>query len=86
MKTFARIVAFLPLVVVCCFALGFGWRNFQRRIFPAERSVRGLFGVRSSAEDSAQSSCFARRRERILTNYVRPVAPVDLKYAGIEGA
>jgi len=72
------------LGLLSCFALGFAWRDIQNGELPSARAVNGLLGVKTSPNSSPEQ-VFKVNYNRILTDYVRPVKPLELKYAGMEG-
>lgn len=83
MKAFTKVVSFL-LLVALCFVFGFSWQDIQKGKAPSVRSISALFGVKSGGGATPEEE-FQHAYSEILTDYVRPVDKVDLKYSGMEG-
>ena len=83
MKTAAKVVAFIALLVLC-FLLGFSWQDIHKGKSPSSRALGSLFGVKSGAAATPEEE-FQHAYSEIITDYVKPVSKSDLKYAGMEG-
>lgn len=72
------------LGVGACFLFGFSWRDVQHGEVPSAKSLQALFGVKDLSTLTPEQS-FRQAYSRILGTYIRPVKPVELKYAGMQG-
>lgn len=73
------------LGLVGCFGFGFSWPNLQKGEAPDARAVKRLLGIKSDSSSLTSEQIFRQNYNRIITDYYRPVKPVELKYAGMEG-
>ncbi|HWD37949.1 MAG TPA: S41 family peptidase [Fimbriimonas sp.] len=84
MKIGLRIVGIF-LAFAACMAFGFFWRDLGRGQAPSLASFERLAGMQVTSSKLSGPEVFSRNYHRLLTDYIRPVKPVELKYAGIEG-
>jgi carboxyl-terminal processing protease len=82
-KTAAKVLSFFALLILC-FVFGFSWQDLQKFKAPSSRAFNSLFGVKSGNATTPEEE-FRHAYTEILTDYVKPVDKVDLKYAGMEG-
>ena len=83
MNQTAKIFSFSGLILGC-FAFGFAWPDLQHGKLPSSRSINSLFGVKSGAAASPEQQ-FSHAYSKILTDYIQPIDPTNLKFAGMEG-
>ncbi|MDR3692804.1 MAG: S41 family peptidase [Fimbriimonas sp.] len=83
MKAISNVLVFCA-VLAACFLFGFAWPDLQRGKLPSSHAMNSLFGVKSGAAASPEQE-FSHAYTKILTDYIRPVDPTNLKYAGMEG-
>jgi carboxyl-terminal processing protease len=80
LKTLAVIASF-----AACSAFGFFWRDIGHRQMPSSTALGRLLGVKVLSSRLSGDQIFIRSYDRILADYVKPIKPLELKYAGIEG-
>jgi carboxyl-terminal processing protease len=83
-KTFFKALVFV-IVLVDCMAFGFFWRDIGNHQGPSTAALERLLGSKVLSANLPSDELFNRNYQRILSDYVKPVKPLDLKYAGIAG-
>lgn len=84
MKRIGKVLGYGALMS-SCFAVGFSWPNLQRGEAPDARAIKRLLGIKSDSRDLSSEQVFRQNYNRIITEYYRPVKPLELKYAGMQG-
>jgi carboxyl-terminal processing protease len=83
-KLIGRTVVFILFAAVL-FAVGYGWRDIQAGNLPSARSLGSLLGNAMPTARTTPEQTFKQTFNRILGTYYKPVKPLDLKYAAMEG-
>jgi carboxyl-terminal processing protease len=78
-------VVLLLIVLVDCTAFGFFWRDVSHRQPLSTSALQRLFGAQNLSANLSSDQLFSKNYQRILADYERPLKPLDVKYAGIEG-
>ncbi|MBI3721577.1 MAG: PDZ domain-containing protein, partial [Fimbriimonas ginsengisoli] len=80
----AKFAISTSLLLAVSFIFGFGWRDVRSGAWPSVGALSELFG-RARTTSQAADAVFRNAYNRITSDYIRPVEPKTLKYAGMGG-
>ena len=84
LKNILKVILF-GVILMDCLAFGFFWRDISNHRSPSSAALQRLLGDKVLSANLSSDELFSRNYQRILADYIHPVKPLDLKYAGMSG-